>query len=157
MAKKIFWALLIILAIGGIGVGIFAYRNVNKKPAVEVEQQPAAANTKPSESATVLKSGQFADGDSLHKGRGSVSVIKVDTGPILKFENDFTVTNGPDLFVYLSPNASGDELGDFASLGRLKSTSGEQIYNLPENFEDYKSVVIWCRAFSVEFATAELR
>jgi hypothetical protein len=77
-------------------------------------------------------------------------------GPVLTFGEDFKVTSGPDLFVYLSPNAPGESLGDFASLGKLKSISGPQSYNAPINFSEYKTVVIWCRAFNTTFSTAEL-
>jgi hypothetical protein len=138
-------------------VGVAAYNIVRDDAAVEVDQKmvttiDASAQSK----APVERSGQFRDGDSLHKGSGEAEVVVVDGVPLIRFVN-FAVTAGPDLFVYLSPNSAGDELGEFASLGRLKSNSGEQFYVLPDNYRDYKTVVIWCRAFSVTFATAELR
>jgi hypothetical protein len=52
---------------------------------------------------------------------------------------------------------ANEPLGDFASLGTLKSSAGAQAYNLPNNYSDYKTVVIWCRAFRVTFSSVELR
>ena len=43
---------------------------------------------------------------------------------------DFSVRNGPDLFVYLSPDAAG-YTDDALELGRLKATDGSFNYELP--------------------------
>lgn len=139
-------------------VGIFVFTNVQNQPATTVvqnETQETAAVAE-SDSATVISQGQFVDGDEIHKGSGGVQIKELNGEKVLVFSDDFKVTSGPDLFVYLSPNSAGQELGEVASLGTLKSTNGAQTYTLPENFQDYKTVVIWCRAFSVTFATAEL-
>jgi hypothetical protein len=71
---------------------------------------------------------------------------------------DFAVRNGPDLFVYLSPSNKGYAKGA-VELGRLKADRGNQNYAIPADVDvaDYRSVVIWCRQFSVLFATAALR
>jgi hypothetical protein len=75
---------------------------------------------------------------------------------VLSFKEDFEVAQGPDLFVYLSPNPAGQDLGEYASLGSLKAIRGSQQYTLPDNYASYKTAIIWCRAFGVTFATAEL-
>ena len=95
-------------------------------------------------------SGTFKDADSFHKGAGVAAVID-DT---LRFEK-FSVTNGPDLKVYL---ATDDTANDFIDLGFLKGNIGDQNYEIPPgtDLEKYDTVLIWCRAFSVLFATAEL-
>jgi hypothetical protein len=74
---------------------------------------------------------------------------------ILRLEN-FRATNGPDLHVYLSTDKSAS---DFVSLGRLKGNIGNQNYEIPEGTElsKYDTVLIWCRAFSVLFGSAELK
>lgn len=143
------------------GVAFYAYKNITAEPSLEVAQQtnisiPVMSDSDTINPATMLK-GQFKDGDAVHSGSGDVSVVNTDEGPILVFGDNFKVTNGPDLLVYLSPNSSDEPLGEFASLGKLKSISGEQAYNLPSNYTDYKTVVIWCRAFTITFATAELK
>jgi hypothetical protein len=106
--------------------------------------------------ARFVLAGEFRGQDAVHQSSGQARIEDSATGPLLYFEN-FSVTPGPDLFVYLSPNAAGQDLGEFVSLGNLKADSGNQSYNLPANYRDYKTVVIWCRAFSFTFATAELK
>jgi hypothetical protein len=71
-------------------------------------------------------------------------------------------SNGPDLFVYLSPNvASGDESAfdeNFLNLGRLKGNQGDQNYDLPADVDltGFASVVIWCDRFNSAFGAADL-
>ena len=73
---------------------------------------------------------------------------------------NFEVDNGPDLRVYLVAGPARDESGvdDFEDLGALKGNKGNQQYELPPqlDLERYSTVVIWCRAFSVNFARAPL-
>lgn len=110
-----------------------------------------------------LSMGSFTEVDSVHKGSGMATVYTLPDGKrVLRFEN-FNVTNGPDLFVYLSGHAqprSAGELhgeGDF-DLGRLKGNIGDQNYELPADLDlsKFKSVVIYCKQFSVVFSTATL-
>lgn len=105
---------------------------------------------------TLLASGSFQDGDSFHKGSGDAFVYELPDGQtIVRFE-DFDVTNGPDLFVYLATDASAS---DFVDLGRLKGNKGNQNYTIPAgtDLEKYDTVLIWCRAFSVLFSTAGVK
>lgn len=107
----------------------------------------------------ILKSGIFRDGAKAYRGEGTARVVMVDDKPVMQFDDDFKTSSGPDLQVYLSKNndVKSQGLGEFVSLGGLKSVSGAQVYTMPENHADYKSVVVWCRAFTVLFAQAELR
>ena len=70
---------------------------------------------------------------------------------------DFAVRNGPDLFVYLSPSADGYTDG-VIELGRVKADRGNQNYEIPARTDasSARSVVIWCKQFAVQFATATL-
>lgn len=107
----------------------------------------------------VTRQGMFTEIDLIHKGSG-LALIYPETaeGPILRLEN-FNVTRGPDLHVYLSRNAdvkSAADLGSYHDLGPLKSSKGNQNYQLPSNHEGFKSVVIWCKAFGVLFSSATL-
>ena len=96
--------------------------------------------------------------DGIHNAEGLAKVIVLDdegNRSILRLEN-FRATNGPDLYVYLSTDKSAS---DFVSLGRLKGNIGNQNYEIPEGTElsKYDTVLIWCRAFSVLFGSAELK
>jgi hypothetical protein len=161
MTKKksivLFVAIFALLILGLVAV--YVYKNVNEKPPVVVDQ--SSASTQPSEPVAVvpntIKSSMLQGVDAIHWAKGTVEVVKAADGAKLAFKDDFEVAQGPDLFVYLSPNLAGQELGEFASLGNLKATKGLQEYVLPENYQDYKTVVIWCRAFSVAFATADIQ
>jgi hypothetical protein len=100
--------------------------------------------------------GVFAGaGDGIHNAEGVAKVIYVEGGSdVLRLEN-FRVTNGPDLYVYLSTD---EQASDFVDLGRLKANNGNQNYDIPEgtDLSKYDTVVIWCKAFSVFFGGAEL-
>jgi hypothetical protein len=101
-------------------------------------------------------SGVFAGaGDGIHNAEGMAKVIYVDdASDVLRLEN-FRVTNGPDLYVYL---ATDKQASDYVDLGRLKANNGNQNYDIPEGTDlaKYDTVVIWCKAFSVFFGGAEL-
>jgi hypothetical protein len=151
--------------IAAIGIAGFALTNIAEDAPIEIEQPatieppPVPESTDPGdtdEGLTVLRSGVFVDGDAIHRGSGTVSILDDGEQQLLVFGDDVSITPGPDLFVYLSPNGPGEDLGEFVSLGTLTSPTGAQAYVLPENADDFRTVVIWCRAFSVTFATAEL-
>jgi len=111
----------------------------------------------------VLRKGMFEGADSIHKGSGAASLYQLaDGGHLVRFE-DFRVTNGPDLHVYLvrhpGPEASSDVTADnHIDLGKLKGNIGNQNYVIPAGTDiaDFGSVVVWCQAFGVLFATAPL-
>jgi len=152
-------ALLVFAILVFAAIGLYVVRNINEKPPIVVEQRvdntpPVVENT-PIAPVTISSS-MLKGVDDIHWAKGSVTVLKSQDGAVLSFNDDFEVAKGPDLFVYLSPNEAGKELGEFASLGNLKAHGGAQQYTLPNNYEDYKTVVIWCRAFGVIFATAEI-
>ncbi|MGH2404482.1 MAG: DM13 domain-containing protein [bacterium] len=110
-----------------------------------------------------IATGKFAGTDDLHKGEGRALIVQLASGQrFLRFE-EFKVTNGPDLYVYLSGHASPRNRtqlhdGGAFEVGLLKGNIGNQNYELPANLDlaKYKSVVIYCKRFSVLFASAEL-
>jgi Electron transfer DM13 len=108
------------------------------------------------ENQTNMLAGNLIDaGDGFHMASGQVKVLQVPDGAqLLRFEN-LDVTNGPDLYVYLSTDTTAD---DFVSLGRLKGNMGNQNYSIPENtdLEKYNTVLIWCQAFSTLFSSSKL-
>jgi Electron transfer DM13 len=109
------------------------------------------------ETNTLLLTGSFVGvGDGIHDAQGIAKVIPIEGGgKVLRLE-DLVVTNGPDLYVYLSTDKSAS---DFVNLGRLKANIGNQNYQIPEGTDltKYDTVLIWCKAFSVLFGSAELR
>ncbi len=113
----------------------------------------------------LVKSGQFRDGDSFHKGSGDATIWNLGAdGHVLRFE-DFNVINGPDLRVLITthedPMGRSDVHADdvtYVELGKLKGNVGNQNYTIPDslNVDDFNSVVIYCKPFQVVFSVAPL-
>ena len=103
----------------------------------------------------VARSGSFHGADDFHFGRGTAHLLETAPGVFVVRLADFEVRNGPDLHVYLSPSADGYADGA-VELGELKADKGNQNYAVPAGVDPAAagSVVIWCKQFSVLFATA---
>ena len=94
-------------------------------------------------------------GDGVHDAKGDARTIPLkDASTVLRLEN-FKATNGPDLYVYLSADEGAS---DFVNLGKLKASSGNHNYVIPDDtdLDKYNKVLVWCKAFSVLFGSAEL-
>ena len=123
------------------------------------ESMPTSAASTVSE--TILASGSFHS--VAHDGSGNASIYQLSDGTrILRFTN-FKTSNGPDVHVYLvaAKDASDSETvkqAGFVEVGALKGNIGDQNYELPSDLDlnKYRSVTIWCKRFSVNFATAPL-
>lgn len=102
--------------------------------------------------------GTFMGADDFHFGRGTARLIETAPGAYtLRFE-DFSVRNGPDLFVYLTPDPMGGSIDGAINLGKLKATDGAFNYELPPGTDiaQFRAAIVWCRQFAVLFAAAEL-
>lgn len=112
----------------------------------------------------VVARGTFGEVDAIHRGEGQALVTRRPDGRYtLRFEG-FRVTNGPDLYVYLSGHPaprSAAQLHEIADLevAMLKGNVGDQAYELPADFDParFKSAVVYCKRFTTVFSTAELR
>jgi len=126
-------------------------------PTAPPTSEPTAAPTPtptPFAPATVA-TGRFSGTDEFHFGRGTASIVEVEPGRYhLRFE-DFSVRNGPDLYVYLS-TAADDYADDAFEVGLLKATDGSFGYDLPAGTDPsrFRSAIIWCKQFSHLFAVA---
>ena len=145
-------------------------------PAASDKALPAAvrpAEAEPADGAAIAADAAVAEPNLLlqgefhdvaHEGSGTASIYQLPDGTrVLRLEN-FDVLNGPDLYVWLSGALdAGDEQaildGGYVSLGRLKGNQGNQNYELPADLDlsKYHSVTIWCKRFTVNFATAPLQ
>ncbi|MEW5990480.1 MAG: DM13 domain-containing protein [Chloroflexota bacterium] len=103
------------------------------------------------------RSGTFTGADEFHFGSGTATLIETAPGAwTVRFEN-FSVRNGPDLYVLVSPDPAGYTVAAI-ELGRLKATDGNFNMDLPAGSDPAAaaSVVIWCKQFAVQFAVAPL-
>jgi len=108
---------------------------------------------KSSESAIeIVKTGEFM-GLAGHSAQGTAKIIQVNDMTYLRFEN-FEVTNGPDLRVYITQDGN---IKEGIHLEKLKGSKGDQNYLL-ENIDVgvYDRVVIYCQPFGVYFGEATL-
>ena len=107
----------------------------------------------------------FEQGDSTYTIQGKASVLKQGDESLLAL-TDFSVTNGPDLYVYLVSASSTNNAivkaavrnGSFVEVSTLKGNRGNQVYRLPKDvvINDDTVVTIWCKRFSRHFGSAGL-
>ncbi len=165
--KKTLITILIIIALG-LGYWLisplFITRQVDEKleditaPSAPETSTAMAPRTKAEAAVpeiTAARQGSFV-GLAGHSGQGTATLVKTGDKWYVRFEDDFKVTNGPDLFVYFGKD--GQYVAE-TKLATLKGNVGGQNYEVPAsiNTEDYNEVWVWCRAFSVPFAKAELK
>lgn len=175
-------AMLIFLSLGWWLVSplFFSARGSDNNPFVRVSVSPTAVSprpeandatrtqepTSPAGGPVVLARGSFVDmNDGIHHGEGEVTIGKTGEGTYVLFLDELNVTNGPDLYIYLSASnnpTNHDQVtqGGF-NLGHLTATQGSVRVDIPtdagQNLQNYESVVIYCQAFSVIFTTAPLK
>lgn len=145
------------IVIGIVALELFYFRFHTYLQRTEVSEKiPVTGSSAP----TTLVQGQFVAVDAVHKGSGTARIIEQGGKRYLRFEN-FQVTNGPDLYVYLSesktPGSDLKSLDKYISLGPLKGNVGDQNYEIPEPFRGYDTAVIWCQKFGVLFSYAVMR
>ncbi|MGD6959555.1 DM13 domain-containing protein [Rossellomorea aquimaris] len=161
-----------IAVVGALGVGwwlispLFLDKVVNEAPV----SSPSGSNMKEQEENTMKETdssspeeitndtmkvnelvGTFHGADENHDAKGKVSISEKN----IRLEN-FEVTNGPDLYVYLVE--AGKETKEGISLGELKGNIGNQNYEIPggHSVSSGMEIVIWCKQFNVDFGRAEL-
>ncbi len=114
----------------------------------------------PTATPRTVAQGTFGEINAFHKGSGTARIIETAGKRYLRLEN-FEVTNGPDLYLYLAesttPGASLESLGRYVSLGPLKGNAGNQTYELSASSLGYNTAVIWCQQFGVLFSYAVMR
>jgi hypothetical protein len=93
-----------------------------------------------------------------HATTGEAAIVRLADGRRFLTLTSFDTSPGPDLRVRLAPDGSFDGGADGAvDLGALKGNRGDQQYAVPAGVDIApRTVVIWCRAFSVAFGSARL-
>lgn len=110
--------------------------------------------------AAMVRSGTFQRLNYMTSGTAMLE--SKDGRHYVVFGDDFTTPNGPDLVVYLTKNtapSSRQDVRDGIQLAPLKSTTGKQVYEVPDNVNvgEYNSITIHCRAFNVPWSYAPLK
>jgi hypothetical protein len=144
---------------------LFVNTNVNEAlPAVgSAPIGSAAPSAAPAAGPRVLSTGRFRNLE--HETRGVARIVQLSDGSrYVRFEN-FRTSSGPDVIVALSSIPATEEDwgayddGGFLSLGALKGNVGNQNYVVPASVDlsKYRSIVVWCRRFTVGFGAAPIR
>lgn len=99
---------------------------------------------------TLKYQGIFAPTSGI-SGSGIVKIYIEDSQFKLVLEN-YSISNGPDLKVYLSKSNTPM---DFVNLGNLNAST---VYSIPQNIDlnTYRFVLIHCQQYNHLFAIAEL-
>ena len=158
--------LLIGLAIIVVAGGRYAFRPerlfVNKTVNESLGAVTTSGAATPAAAAPMtLATGSFHS--NAHDTRGMASVIDLGDGRRVLRLTNFATSNGPDVRIYLvaaadvQDNATVKTAG-FVELGPMKGNIGDQNYDIPAtvDLENYRTVTIWCRRFSVNFGSAPL-
>ena len=131
-------------------------------PAATSEAATPAATEAPAATASgqgsLVSMGELMGADMFHTGSGLVLLVRAPDGSLVLRFQDYAVRNGPDLFIYLTPDPDGDVHVDGAiELSAIKATRGNVNYEVPDGVDPstFRAAVIYCRAFSVLFAHAE--
>lgn len=123
------------------------------------EPMPSTSPESGSPSPIVRARGQLGYVDDLHNGRGEVQIVEAGGRRFVRFEN-VAITNAPDIHIYLSKDTGGRYVeANTVYLGPLKATNGSFNYEIAGSVDvaQYKSVVVWCRAFTTLITWADLR
>ena len=131
---------------------------VNERVITAAPGPAQTADTSPARPGPVeLARGRFRSHE--HATAGAARVIRDTDGRRYLTLTSFSTSPGPDLRVRLVPGDSFDGGADgTVDLGPLKGNRGDQQYAIPAGVDVRgHTVVIWCRAFSAPFGSAELR
>jgi hypothetical protein len=123
-------------------------------PTARIPEKPA----KPTPPGNrLLSTGKF---ESAGAGgvKGEASYIQLQNGTVMVTIKGLDVTSAPTLHVFLATK-DGKDVSAHKDLGSLKGNKGDMQYTVPPRTDprQYKTVVIWNKAFGVPFARAETK
>lgn len=178
MPQRRFLIPVAVVLVAALGVGLYLFQPWRLLTVRETHEallvptstsSPATSTSSPATSGTVAPVAEtpqeVAKGEwrSLeHATTGKASLIKLPGGAHSVQFAALNTSDGPDLYVYLSPHPSSSSektFGQgFTSLGKLKGNRGDQVYEIPAGVDvsSIRSVVIWCQRFAAGFAVAPL-
>lgn len=115
-----------------------------------------------------LRQAAWKDGDAAHKASGTVDLVTIDGVPYLHFQ-DFDLTSGPDVYLYLTktadPQSTADVEGAGVRIDVVTEADSDARLNERGNFfvkldmslealAEYEAAVAWCDDFNVLFGSA---
>ena len=158
VSRHPFLTALAALAFLGLGAPLLAFVIVpNFVKSILVEDLPADPRWSGSPAIETVRQGEFVRISAADYGSGVIRIVRTGDDRFVRFE-DVDIAGAPDMYVYLSDRDDGKP-GVFVDLGKLKATNGSFNYPIPASVDlaAVRSLVIWCRQFSVTITYATLR
>jgi hypothetical protein len=123
----------------------------------------AEISEEPAEEAPLVELGSGTFRSLEHTTMGRARVVELDEGSRFVRLEDLDTSDGPDLRIYLTDQPVSDDWrvwddGRFVDLGPLKGNVGDSNYRIPDDLDlsGIRTVVIWCRRFTVGFGVAPI-
>ena len=110
------------------------------------------------ENTSTVRTGLFTPLAAGKVAMGSATLRTVEGGALrLDFSENFSLTDGPGLFVFLSNSEFVSP--DAVNLGSFISPEGIQMYTVPDglSLDSFTHVAVHCIPYNVTFAFAELK
>ena len=84
----------------------------------------------------LIAEGELVGADAYHPASGRVRLARAaDGGAVLRFEG-YEVSDGPDLYIHLTPDPRGDvHAGGAIELAAVKALSGSVDYDVPSGVD----------------------
>jgi hypothetical protein len=171
-AHRAFASAIAVAALALLGLGVYWFgpqrlfldREVAEGLPTPVVAGEASASEEPMDeppAVTELASGRFRSLE--HTTMGLARVVELDDGSRFVRLEDLDTSDGPDLRIYLTDQPVSDDWrvwddGRFVDLGALKGNVGDSNYRIPDDVDlsEIRTVVIWCRRFTVGFGVAPI-
>ena len=114
-------------------------------PAPEPSPEPAAPERL--SAGEIVGVGHEASGQAVVYRSGGTAFVRLE---------GIDIQGAVDVFVWLVPEADQAEPDGGVDLGALKGTQGDANYVIPADVDvdDYRTVLLWCRAFTTPIAVA---
>jgi len=129
----------------------FSCSKQNQSPETPLNEKVDTADSR----ALLQYAGRFVNGP-YGSATGSAKIYELGNAQFMLALDSVSVSNGPDLHVYLSKEVQPLH---FIDLGKLKSTNGYQLYNISgmPDFTAYRYALIHCQQYNHLFGSAELK
>jgi hypothetical protein len=110
-------------------------------------EPPAPAEPQRLSGGEIMGVGHVATGEAVVYRSGTTTFVRLQ---------GIDIQGAVDVFVYLVPEAEQTEPDGGVNLGALKGTRGDANYVVPADVDvaDYRTVLLWCRAFATPIAVA---
>lgn len=123
-------------------------------PSATPAPAPSATPVPVPSGPTVLRSAAIS-GANGHAASGTAEIVRDGSRHTLELRSNFRIDSGNnDVYLTRSPNTiASDDL----NLGNMRSLTGAQSYDMPNDGGGYRYVMLWCRPFRVPIGVGELR